>query len=493
MGAARRPLAAVLAFALAAVFGVAILLLDSGHEEADLPARPVDGMRTERPAQLVPLAEGVEVTPILSTGDLVGGYQMSGTPDGLGAFRSGGQRRGGSPSIQVLMNHELLGRAPAGVGARVSRLTLDADDLSPIDASYPLDGREGFLAFCSSTLARIGGRFLYFTGEESIRDGALTTDPEDGLGRGGTSIVLEVDTGRYTETPHFGLMQHENVVPVQGLREAVLLITEDGLPGSSQLYAYIAPDFRRAISGAAGSLYVWRPDGGQDVDANPSTDDMARGETLSGRFVPINRQENSDAEALEQATRARGGFDFARLEDAAVGRARPGELYVTETGAFGSESQRGRLYRLRLDPDDARRAELTLLVDGDQQAAAGAPLTMLNPDNVDTSARSVVIQEDRALEHRGSEEEGGYSRVLVYDIASGRLRAVARVATPPSLEPGEWESSGITNAFDLLGEHTWLLDVQAHGQIASQPGPDLEPGSSSGEDGQLLAIRIPGS
>ena len=45
----------------------------------------------------------------------------------------------------------------------------------------------------------------------------------------------------------------------------------------------------------------------------------------------------------------------------------------------------------------------------------------------------------------------------------------------------------------LLGEDWWLLDVQAHDQTAPQPGPDLEVNSSVGEDGQLLAIRIPHS
>jgi hypothetical protein len=45
----------------------------------------------------------------------------------------------------------------------------------------------------------------------------------------------------------------------------------------------------------------------------------------------------------------------------------------------------------------------------------------------------------------------------------------------------------------LLGEDWWLLDVQAHDQTAPQPGPDLEVDSNVGEDGQLLAIRIPNS
>jgi hypothetical protein len=43
----------------------------------------------------------------------------------------------------------------------------------------------------------------------------------------------------------------------------------------------------------------------------------------------------------------------------------------------------------------------------------------------------------------------------------------------------------------LYGQDWWLLDVQAHTAHTSQPGPDLALNSSQGEDGRLLAIRIP--
>ena len=52
----------------------------------------VKGVRTSRPAQLVATTPGVRIRPILSVGDVVGGrlggYQMTGIPDGLGAYRT---------------------------------------------------------------------------------------------------------------------------------------------------------------------------------------------------------------------------------------------------------------------------------------------------------------------------------------------------------------------------------------------------------------------
>ncbi len=467
---------------------------------------PPDG---EPERQLVPTREGVRVEPILSAGDIVvdpkgtrNEYQMTGIPDGLGAYKNG------VGMLKVFMNHELDGEAPPGVGARVSWLTIDPETLNVKSASYPITGREGFLRFCSATLRHINGTPLYFTGEESTDEGSLTNDTTDGLGRGGSSIVLNANTGEHRETRHFGLLPHENVVPVKGLARADLLTTEDGdapTVGSddadpevneSQLYSYIAPTFGGAISGDQGSLYAWKANDGQGVDNDPSTDDLGQGETLGGHFVRISQEDNTDAEELEATAQQKDTFDFIRLEDAAVSKTRPNVLYISDTGSNpvgtpGSETRHGRLYKFKINKDDPRNASLTLLIDGD--ANNGTP-RLTNPDNLDTSEESIVIQEDRNSEYRQSDDPGGgYGRVLVYDLGSKKLRAVARVNMPSNVDPGTWESSGVINAFKLLGEDQWILDVQAHSLQEEQPGPSLVPDSSIGEDGQLLRIKIPNS
>jgi len=51
----------------------------------------------------------------------------------------------------------------------------------------------------------------------------------------------------------------------------------------------------------------------------------------------------------------------------------------------------------------------------------------------------------------------------------------------------------VIDARDVLGKNWWLVDVQAHGKTELQPGPSLTPNSATGEDGQLLAMYIPGS
>ena len=419
------------------------------------------GFDTARPAQLVADAgSGVQIDPILSTSDIVGSYQMSGIPDGLGAYKSG------KNSVVVLMNHELgvtFPGVPPGVNARISKLTLNRKTRTVISGSYAFTGNEGFERFCSSTLERINGTPFYFTGEEAI--GA-------GVGHDGSSIVLNAKSGQWSEAAHFGHLNHENVVPVKRLSKFMVVTTDDdfrvGQP--AYLYAYIADTFQAAVSGdpAHGSLYVWKA-------TDPAKTDLSKGETIQGEFVPIPQSENSDSTELKAAATARQAFRFARLEDAAVARQRPGRLYFTDTGKSGENILNGALYRLDVKPGDPTKASLTLLLDGDHGDS------IFRPDNLDTSQHAVVIQED-----------GGQNRVLVYDIKTGNLRSVAR--TPNAA----WESSGVINAQTFLGKGWWLMDVQAHSSTVAQPGataPGAQPvpNTGTGEDGQLLAVRIPNS
>jgi hypothetical protein len=446
-------LAAALAGALLATIGVAVAV----------------AFKTQKPPYLVPTAPGVQVDPILSTSDIVPDgqtpqYQMSGIPDGLGAYGKKNKR-----TYTVVMNHE-LGRTfpgqPPAVDARISKLTIDKTDNSVLSAKYLFTGQEGFERFCSATLEVIHGTPWYFTGEEAIN-----------AGHDGSSIAMNADTGEWVETPHFGHIQHENVVPTK-LSKWFFLTTDDDfrLGENAYLFAYIASSFKAAISGdqKKGSLYVWKADSATD------STQIAKGQTLTGRFVPITQAENANSTTIKQAAAAKGAFKFDRLEDAARYEQVKGRYYFTDTGK-APRTERGRLYQFDVDRSDPTEADLKLVLDGDHGD------DIVNPDNIDTSARSVVIQEDRESAFRDV-----YNRVLVYDIADGTVTPVARVATPGTLRPGTWESSGVINAFDILGAGWWLTDVQAHGTtLAPQPGPTLVPNSATGEDGQLQAVFIP--
>jgi hypothetical protein len=432
---------------------------------AAAPAGNDAGFKTAKPPYLVPMVPGAVVDPILSTGDIVGGYQMTGIPDGLGAFKPGGD------TLQIQMNHETgisFPNIPPGVDTRISKLTLNRKTHGVLSGSYAFTGHEGYERFCSSTLEVINGTPYYFTGEESIP-----------TGHDGSAIVMNADTGQWTPTPQFGHLEHENVVPVLGFKKFVLVTTEDnfrvGVP--SYLFAYIADSFEDAVSGnpAHGSLYVWRA-----LNPADTAFGLTKGETIPGEFVPITQAENANDVTLKTAATSKGAFRFARLEDAAVAFQKSGRLYFADTGKPGEATLAGRIYRLDIDPSDPTQASVTLVLDS-------AVDDMANPDNLGTSPQSLMIQEDRENPFRVQ-----YSRILRYDLNDGSLTPVARVNTLVGL-PGQWESSGIIWAGNLLGGGWWLADVQAHTLTAPQPGPTLAPNSAVGEDGQLDALFVPGS
>jgi hypothetical protein len=419
---------------------------------------------SERPF-LVALEDGVLVQPVLTTGDVVGDYQMSGVPDGIGWYRSA------DGSVEVFLNHELHAAYDPS-GARVSHLTLDASG-AVTAAEYVVDGTEGYEWFCSSTLEVIDGLPWYLTGEESVHSP-----------RKGTSIAIDASTGEWHETPWFGHLSHENVVPVQGLSRAFIGLSEDGFGEFSQFYAYLAKSFGGAIAGDEGSLRVWVPD--EPVkDGNPSDDDLDKGESMAGHFARIPHPEDVAPRELEKLVQSMGAFDFNRIEDQIDDPNHPGTIYFAETGRANQEVTHGRVYQLEVDPASPKHATLSVVLD----AAAGDDLTQ--PDNLGISDAALVIQEDRNW--KGS----GYNRVLVYDLASGTLTPVARTDPDQAIiddhGPGAWESSGVVSVADVFGDGWWLLDVQAHYTEMNVPDQSLEPDSAAGEGGQLTLVFIPGT
>jgi Bacterial protein of unknown function (DUF839) len=483
-------------FALAAVFLVSSAL--GSHTGA--------AVKTTKQAFMVPAAPGVVVNPILSVGDVVPNgqtpqYQMSGIPDGLGAYANKKHGRGAHKAkgklpetFTVVMNHE-LGRSfpnnPPGVDTRISRLRIDRKTLDVKEAKYLFTGLEGYERFCSATLRIIGGKPFYFTGEEAV---PIAGQPP-GPAHDGSSIVMNAETGAFKETPHFGHLQHENVVPIR-LSKWVFLTTEDDFrPGASYLYAYIAASFKKAVAGTQGSLYVWKADSTAETGAATVT----KGESIPGHFVPVTQAENLNDVTLKAAAAAKGAFQFDRLEDAAVSHPKSGRVYIADTGK--TPRLRGRVYQFDISRSDPTRATLKLILNGDPPDNDD----IYNPDNMDASDRVLMIQEDRESAFRGPATGGGYGRVMEYRFSDGQLRSVARVNTPPGTPPGSntencagclpgtWESSGIIDAGHLLGRGWWLLDVQGHNSTAPQPGPSLAPNTATGENGQLLALFVPES
>ena len=414
---------------------------------------------------LVPVAPGVIVQPVLTTGDIVGDYQMSGVPDGIGWYES-------APGvIEVFFNHE-LNAAYDPSGSRVSHVKMNtAGEVTA--GEYVVDGTEDYVWLCSSTLETIDGTPWYLTGEEGKHSA-----------RKGITIAIDASTGAVHETPWFGHFGHENVVPVQGLSRAFIGLSEDGFSEFSQYFAYTAASFDGALDGSEGSLRVWVPNK-KVADGNPSDDDLDKGETMRGHFARIPNAEDLLPLQLEKLVQSMGAFDFNRIEDQVDDPNDPGTVYFAETGRANQEVTHGRVYMLEVDPAARKQATLSVVLD----AAAGDDI--FSPDNLGISDSALVIQEDRNW------KKAGFNRVLVYDLLTGTLSEAARTDPDQAIVdekgPGAWESSGVVDVSDVFGPGWWLLNVQAHYTEMNVPGPSLEPDTATGEGGQLTLVFIPGT
>jgi hypothetical protein len=431
------------------------------------------GELTQARPYLVPIAPNqVEITPILTSGEAVGDYQMAGTPDGLGAYQT-------DEGVVVFMNHEWRTEDDEHISdARVSRLVLDPSSAGVLSGNYPIDGSEGYWSFCSAFLAGPEVGFdqpVFLTGEEST-----------GGEHGGLSLAVDGATGDVTELPWLGHIHHENQVVVPGFAGKTVVVTTDDDSEGSELYLFVADSPADVLAGN-GQLYVFKADNGAN------TADIAKGDDLTGSFVPVDEADNADAESLQQAVDDLGAFKFVRLEDATYDRTTTTTIYFADTGddqepnlaADGTPlTKNGRLYRMALDPSDPTRVtSFSVLLDGD----AGDDIR--NPDNIDADATTIMLQED-LNDYNRAENSDATGRILAYDLASGDLTPIAQIdqsddpdlLVDPGDEAGSWESSGIIDVSAIFGPGAWLVDVQAHTLDVPQfDGVD--------EGGQLLLIR----
>jgi hypothetical protein len=459
-----RPLAAALACALAACSG--------GGGGTGTPPQP--GYRTAQPALAAGLG-GATVQAILTSGDTVpGGFVYPPLPDGLGGYAEGGQ-------LVLFGNHELGGGGlPGSDGAakfayaRVSRLVLDRATGTVLGGAYAVDAQAGYRNLCSATFAGAaeglpGGWFL--TGEEAI-----------GSEKDGMQLAVS-RAGQVVEMPWIGRFAHENLVAVPGFPGRVVLAGLDDTRGASELYLYVAAGEAAVLAGQ-GTLYVFASAAAANVGG------LAAGQGVDGRFVAIPNAASLSSSQLQAAADALGALRFVGVEDGdydrGAGLASPA-LYFVDTGSATVPSAAapwdpfGSIYRMEFQAADPTRARLTLVARSQGPASGWA-----SPDNVGSSARSLMVQEDPA-----NPAWARAPRVWRFPAGAGTLGAPVAVAELQNAEcrfgAGNcWESSGIVDASAWLGEGAWLFDVQAHGR----PEPRL---GLANESGQLLVLKVPGS
>jgi hypothetical protein len=445
--------------------------------EAGVVLEP-DTLSTSRPYFLASDPAKFEVTPILTSGEMVGDYQFAGTPDGTGAYKDA------NGDVVLFVNHEWTPKAPGSdegniSGGRISRLVLDGETGAVKSGSYALDGSEGYWDLCSATLFGPRNGFtnpVFVSGEET------TDGPMNGIAFG-----VDGATGEVTPMPWLGHLHHENQIAIPGFGDKkVVLISDDDSHGS-EAYLYVADNEADLMSGA-GQLYVFKTDNAS------GTADIAKGAELTGQFVPIDQKDNADADTLQKAVDAAGAFKLVRMEDADFNPATPNVVYFADTGdnadpnldANGKPlTANGRIYQMTLDPADPTKVtSFKVLLDGDNGD------DIKNPDNVAVSddGKTLMIQEDRNGYNR-AENSDDTGRIFAYDTAAGTITTVGKLdqsdgegLLDPGDKAGDWETTGIIDVSSIFGPGAWLTAVQAH----TRPTPQL---GGTDEGGQLLFIR----
>jgi len=460
------------------------------------------------------------VKAIISSGDTIGGFTFQGIPDGIGLAPGAGygkHRR----TVDVFVAHEettvpFFGSADFQ-DASVSQLTLDLRTGAVLNARVALPASAGYLRFCSASMAGPAEGFssyTFFTGEETndivdVPDGApYGPDPAIAPQRqGGYAVALDVASGAFTQIAGMGRLNHENTIALPGWNRLALLTTDDTFNApSAQLYLYLA-DNESDVWTDRGSLWafqVTRTNAGRVKPFDPFNDandylDLQPGDNFQGRFIRVPRhialgqdEVLAPQDVLEQWSNDNNIFQFIRLEDVAYDKNNPRVVYVADTGRSrivpDPETGRlirgpsgtvgfadnGRIFKFVFSKKDPRRVvSFSVLADGDApDTSVFVPMT--SPDNIDTSRRSLMVQED-------TDE----AKVWRQDLGTGAWSVVATVNDP------DGESSGIVDASDWFGPGSWILDVQGHGaNVAEEQQGDV---LRKLESGQVMLMRIPGT
>jgi len=497
--------------------GVVVALALAAALAAD--ASEASRLGTPTPALLQARAPGVTVRPLISVGDrLPGGYLFESIPDGISVLRQSDDR------VHLYVNHEtsLVPFPPTFsdfTNALVSRLVVDRRSQRPLSGSYVIPSEANYQRFCSNFLATREhgfGRPILLTSEEATdrvnRSGAAV--PAGPLAeQAGVVVAYDIRNNRFKPVYSMGRHNHENAVAIPGYKVSVILSGDDTFNApASQLYLYLTHG-ANGVMNDAGALYGFKSD---DPAVN-DYGDLTGSRSVSGSFVRVPVAiALGEQDALETWSNANGIFQFIRVEDIAYDRNRTNVVYVADTGEpraipdsatgrlrrgpSGTQGPypNGRIFRLELDRKNPLRVRsLSVLIDGDARGAAGAGDVSLihNPDNLETTRRALLIQEDPGSQnqYRAGDPNGTSARIWRYDLTQRSLTEVARVdqTLDPAAQLGNWESSGIVDASASFGPGWFYTNVQAHSLLLQQERRDGI--TFKREGGQLLLIRIPGT
>jgi secreted PhoX family phosphatase len=518
---------------------IAVLASTSAVLASCLPAQAADA-----PIYMEAVGPGVSLDVLATSGDTVTGYLIPGTPDGIGAYKSGS-------TIKLIMNHEFTaaqavaaGRTSTlATGSTISEVTLDAASGKVSSAkellksilwydyqnktwgstpTAPIDTPTGTLnyygvaygknldRFCSSSLAN-AGTFTYKANGKTIGySGAVYfTAEESGINSRGFAMNT---AGELVQLPKLGLAGQETFnAAATTNNKTVILGNEDDSVVKSELRLYV---------GTKNNTGAWYEKAGLTNGTSyfAKIDGMASDTEFRntvGKGIEKNvifNEYNTDATAVIQNSWAGTvSTGFSRIEDGAFDPKHPNDYYFVTTSSNAdpkataldpnnpdvTKRDGGGLWRLRFKDinNPLKGATVKLLLDGTE-----APYLNM-PDNLTIdSLGHILLQEDPG----GNDH---VARVAAYDVSTGKLAIVAKFADKyfgknadaATKITNDEESSGVLDVTSLFKKSAsdktsyFVLDAQVHTTTAIAARPDL--GSSAAiaaavEGGQLYLLKI---
>ncbi|HXU97123.1 MAG TPA: hypothetical protein VFP03_03395 [Jiangellaceae bacterium] len=274
------------------------------------------GFRTSQPSMLAAVKAGMEITPLMTVGDVLSsGYRFEAIPDGISLMTRGQGR------VDLFVNHE-TSKVPfpyntatptAANGendfdnAQVSKLILHQSSAGVLNGSFVIPSGLGYQRFCSNYLGTAKEGFkreILFTNEESpdyvFRQEESWPPPigDPAEREAGLVVALDVKNGKQRPIYGMGRHNHENAVPIPGFGKPVVLSGDDTftsgpltvsipsgpVPSQSQLYSYIAPN-ADAVLADTGDLWAFvsdTPSVKNYYDVIPSS-----GTVVTGHFIKV--------------------------------------------------------------------------------------------------------------------------------------------------------------------------------------------------------------
>lgn len=350
----------------------------------------ITGPSSSQTPYLTPTSPGWSATSILTVGDAIGGYQMAGIPDGLGAFGNG------DGTLTLLANHEigtvsssdptLLGttRAHGAAGGFVSKWVINTSTWQVISGGDFLTSRANqmmwngttwaapatayaYLRPCSADLPALGA-FYDATSGTGYNGRIFLNGEETGAeGKAFAWIVSGADAGKVYELPHHGKYSYENLLartnygPTPGaanLLQTVVVGTDDTTPGEVHVYIGTKTNSGNAVERAGlanGQVYGVKASssvGYSGAIALENATGINGTFTLAPIFTNATIAAKTGAE-FQAASTAAGVTQFARPEDAHW--LDHDSLILATTGASGSAMNNvtvtSKIYQLDFNSD----------------------------------------------------------------------------------------------------------------------------------------------